>query len=371
MLVLPNREIISTAVLRRVHELVTAGATVIGPKPSRAAGLRDFPRCDQEVMRLADALWGADHQAMEPQSRRYGSGRVISGLTPREVLLADGVPPDFEFAGADRETVLDYIHRSTADTEIYFVANRSNRSESVACTFRTTHRAPELWDPVTGQRRRLPVSLHGEGRTTVPLAFTPYGSWFVVFPAKTDERVGVAETANFPTVEARHEFAGPWQVRFDPDWGGPETVEFERLEDWTQRLEPGVRHYSGTATYVKRFTAPASMLADRRSDTDRLLLDLGELRELAEVRLNGIDLGILWCPPFRVDVTDALKPGDNSLEIDIVNFWPNRIIGDAALPLEERRTRTNIRKLTRDTPLVASGLRGPVRLLLARWAEAP
>jgi hypothetical protein len=313
VLVLPNREIISTAVLHRVHELVRAGATVFGPRPSRAAGLRDFPRCDQEVMRLADALWGADHQAMEPQSRRYGSGRVISGLTPREVSLADGVPPDFEFAGADRETVLDYIHRSTADTEIYFVANRSNRSESVACTFRTTHRAPELWDPVTGQRRRLPVSLHGEGRTTVPLAFTPYGSCFVVFPAKTDERVGAAETANFPTVEARHEFAGPWQVRFNPDWGGPETVEFERLEDWTQRPEPGVSHYSGTATYVKRFTASASMLADRRSGTDRLLLDLGELRELAEVRLNGIDLGILWCPPISSGRYGRLEAGGKQL----------------------------------------------------------
>jgi hypothetical protein len=371
VLVLPNRKIISTAVLRRVHELVTAGATVIGPKPSRAAGLRDFPRCDQEVMRLADALWGADQQTVEPQSRRHGSGQVISGLTPREVLLADDVPPDFEFTGADRETVLDYIHRSTTDAEIYFVANRSNHSESVACTFRTTDRAPELWDPVTGQRRRLPVARHGEGRTTLPLAFTPYGSWFVVFPAKTNERVGIAESANFPTVEARHEFGGPWQVNFDPDWGGPELVEFERLEDWTQRPEPGVRHYSGTATYVKRFAAHEWMLADRRLGTDRLLLDLGELRELAEVRLNGIDLGILWCPPFRVDVTDALKPGENRLEIDIVNFWPNRIIGDAALPLEQRRTRTNIRKLTKDTPLVVSGLMGPVRLLLASWKEAP
>jgi (4-O-methyl)-D-glucuronate---lignin esterase len=157
------------------------------------------------------------------------------------------------------------------------------------------------------------------------------------------------------------ELTGPWTVKFDPKWGGPESVRFDSLVSWPTRPEPGIRYYSGAATYLKTFDAPtASQLATHPS---RLLLDLGRVRELAEVRLNGQPLGVVWAPPFRVDVTDALKPAGNTLEIEVVNFWPNRIIGDAALPPAQRFTRTNIRKLTQDTPLMESGLLGPVRLL--------
>jgi hypothetical protein len=153
--------------------------------------------------------------------------------------------------------------------------------------------------------------------------------------------------------------AGPWSVRFDPAWGGPpKAVEFADLVDWTTRPEPGIRYYSGTATYQKQW--------DWKGDpkTAGLMLDLGALRELAEVKLNGRSLGIVWAPPFRVAIpADALKPGANNLEIAVVNFWPNRIIGDASQPVGKRFTRTNVLKLTAKTPLVASGLLGPVRVL--------
>jgi hypothetical protein len=365
VLVLPDRASISLPVLRKIRELVAAGATVMGPKPTRATGLRGFPACDQEVNRLADELWGEGDKPVPPRSRPFGSGRVLSGVTAREVLLADGVPPDFEFAGGAPGTALDYIHRATDEADIYFVANRSNRFEPVVCRFRVADRVPELWDPVTGGRRVLPAFERVGGRTMVPLEFTPFGSWFVVFGTNTGAATSIAGNRNFPVIEPRHELAGAWQVKFDRDQGGPGSVEFGQLRDWTEHHEPGVRHYSGTATYTKEFEPPPAILAGRLGNSERLLLDLGELRELAEVRLNGRELGILWCPPFRVDVTDVLKPGENTLEVDIVNFWPNRIIGDAALAPEERRTRTNIRKLTRDTPLVRSGLMGPVRLLKA------
>jgi hypothetical protein len=149
-------------------------------------------------------------------------------------------------------------------------------------------------------------------------------------------------------LHALGEISGPWTVQFDPAWGGPASCAFDSLVSWTQRPEDGIKFYAGTATYCKTFDLPKSA----RKKGDRLWLDLGNVKELAQVRLNGKSLGILWAFPFRVDVTDALKARDNKLEVDVVNFWPNRIIGDQSLPPEKRFTRTNIRKLTRETPLM-------------------
>jgi len=359
LLVLPERPAISVSVLRKVKELVAAGATVIGAKPQHATGLQNFPDCDAEVARLAKELWG---DAAEPAGgeHRCGQGRVIWGKTAREVLLADGVPPDFEFTGGDAETVLDTIHRRDGEAEIYFVANRGNREEEASCTFRVSGKVPELFDPLTGATRPLSVYCQAEGRTTVPLRFAPCGSWFVVFrkPAAAPAK---AEGSNFPAFTPAHTLAGTWQVRFDPRWGGPESVEFTELTDWTQRSEDGIRFYSGTATYRHTFDLPQSL----RSFAGRLVLDLGVVKQLAQVRLNGRDLGVLWAAPFRADATDAIRPTGNTLEIEVVNFWPNRVIGDQSLPEDQRLTRTNVRKLTKDTPLVESGLLGPVQILTA------
>jgi beta-galactosidase/beta-glucuronidase len=169
----------------------------------------------------------------------------------------------------------------------------------------------------------------------------------------------MASGRNFPTFATPHEITGPWTVQFDPKWGGPESAVFDQLVSWTQRPEEGIKYFSGTATYRKTFDLPETL----RRPGQRLTLDLGDVKNLAEVRLNGKKLGILWAMPFRVDVTDAIKPAGNDLEIEVVNFWPNRIIGDQFLAPEKRFTRTNIRKLTKDTPLLDSGLLGPVRVL--------
>ena len=168
---------------------------------------------------------------------------------------------------------------------------------------------------------------------------------------------------NFPTVKPVAGISGPWTVSFDP-----KSVQFEQLVSWPERNEPGIKFYSGTATYTKRFDLPANIQYPASSIQHRLLLDLGDLRELAEVRVNGKSLGVVWTPPFRVDITGVVNPAGNVLEIDVVNFWPNRIIGDASEPAEKRFTKTNIRKLTRDTPLIPSGLLGPVTLHVAeQW----
>jgi hypothetical protein len=347
VLVLPNRDMVSLPVLEKLRNLIGKGATVIGPKPAQAATLKNYEQADSRVRKIAAELWDAPPGSLK--------GRVLT-RNAREVLMGDGVPPDFELAGQKPDTQIDYIHRRMDEADIYFLANRSNRVESLTCLFRQADRAPELWNPLTGRRQLASdYSIEG-GRTRVPIRFEPCGSWIVVFrrPAAANPSSG---KPNFTEPQRLAELAGAWSVSFNPDWGGPKQVEFETLTAWNAHPDPGIRYYSGKATYRKTFTSSGLAPGERQ------LLDLGHLRELAEVRLNGKPLGIVWAPPFRVDITPALKQGENTLEVEVINFWPNRIIGDQFLAEGERRTRTNIRKLTRETTLMESGLMGPVTLL--------
>ena len=356
VLVLPERDVISLRVLKKIKSLVAAGATVIGPKPLHGETLQNEKSTDAAVKKLADELWGG----------QVGPGRVIAGKTAREVLLTDGVPPDCQFQ-AGPGSQLDYIHRKAGDTEIYFVANRATNAETTMTTaFRVTGKAPELWNPVTGERKFAAGYEQKDGHTHVPLDFAPCGSWFVVFrePASNHLTTAYDNHLNFKTVQ---QITGAWTVHFDPQWGGPATAQFDSLASWPTRTEPGIKFYSGTAVYEKMFTLP-SPIPDAKSQI--LFLDLGDVRELAEVKVNGQACGIVWCPPWRVEVTKAVKPGVNKLEIEVVNFWPNRIIGDAGLPESQRLTRTNIRKLTAKTPLEPAGLFGPVTLQMAEIMPA-
>lgn len=191
---------------------------------------------------------------------------------------------------------------------------------------------------------------------------------------------GKTRTVNVPALPEAQAIAGPWQVRFNPASGGPGDVTFSKLEDWSQRPEPGIKYYSGTALYQTTFAAGPV------SKNNRWLLDLGRVEVMAEVKLNGKDLGILWKPPFRVDITDAIKAGDNKLEVKVVNLWINRMIGDEQLPEDSKRTSkgtleewpqwlnegkpspagrytfTSWRLWKKDDALSESGLLGPVTL---------
>jgi len=350
VLVLPDRDVISLPVLKKIKELVLAGATVIGSKPTHGETLENFASTDAEVKKIADELRGG----------KTGKGRVIAGKTAREVLLADGAKPDCGFVHANG-LMLDYIHRTSGDTEIYFIANRTNFAAPATVAFRVSGKAPELWNAVTGEHKFATAYAEKAGQTFVPLDFTPCGSWFVVFrePSSAHPAMAKSNGEDFSTLS---EISGAWAVHFDPKWGGPETVQFDSLVSWPTRPEAGIKFYSGTATYEKTFEVPDSKLKLKNS---KLFLDLGDVHEIAEVKVNGKLCGTVWSPPWRVDVTDALKSGENKLQIEVVNFWPNRIIGDASLPKEQRLTQTNIRKLTAQTPLEPAGLLGPVQLLLA------
>jgi hypothetical protein len=352
VLVLPNHDVISLPVLKKLKELVAAGATVIGPKPLKGETLQNYPGCDAEIAKLADELWGA----------KVGGGHVIADKTAREVLFADGVPPDCEFlpaASPQPPTDFDCIHRTSDGAEIYFVANRLTNATSANCIFRVAGKAPELWNPVTGEHTFAEAYEEKTGRTIVPLDFDPCGSWFVVFREPVSAHPATAKS-NSATLKPVQEISDPWMVHFDPKWGGPESAQFDSLASWTTRPEPGIKFYSGTAIYEKTFELPVPSATVPGA---KLLLDLGDVHELAEVKVNGQSCGIVWCPPYRVDITSALKPGENKLAIEVVNFWPNRIIGDAGPAAGQRFTQTNIRNLKASTPLMESGLLGPVQLL--------
>ena len=375
VLVLPDRPVIPLSVTRQIQELVAAGATVIGPKPQRTPGLTGYPGSEQELKKTADEVWGTE-TASPLLQRSYGKGRVVCGLSIREVLAKGGVPPDFAFQGKTENALLDFIHRRSDDADIYFVANRRAFALHADCTFRVSGKQPELWDPVTGEQRDLPQFESKDGGTSVPLEFEPYGSMFLVFRKgiqKTEDtnrkpEAGSQNSAevNFPKLSQTQELAGPWTVQFDPQWFYPTDglsgdqarglMVFDNLEDWTKRSEPAVRDFSGTAVYRRVFSMQPPVPGQR------LFLDLGTVKETARVRLNGKDLGVIWCSPWRVEITGAAKPDENALEIEVVNLWPNRLVGDGKLPDGQRRTRTRMFVGWLNNDQLSSGLLGPVTI---------
>jgi len=364
VMVLPEFDTMTPELLTKITELVKAGATVIGSPPLKSPSLSGYPECDTKVQKLAAHLWGTINRPAKLTARKVGKGAVYSGdfkpdgIYPAydiaaSVLKQMGIGEDFTSTGPVR-----FTHRTTDQHEIYFVSNRTGESIQPDCTFRTNLGNPQLWDPVTADSRALPQFETKNGRTSIPMEFGPYESFFVVFPRTPTKQSAVAGAVNFPKTTPRATLDGPWQVSFDPKWGGSENVTFDTLYDWTQSEDEGIRYYSGIATYRKSFTRPASLA--KGAD---VYLNLGKVHEIARVRLNGKDLGVVWCAPWRINITDAIKPGSNKLEIEVANLWPNRLAGDAAKPESERFTWT-IRKhpYNAKSKLLPSGLLGPVQV---------
>jgi len=528
VLVLSDLQTMTPELLRKIRDLVKAGATVVGPAPISAPGLTDYPQCDREIQDLSAQLWASDSLSDEPAERRVGKGRTIAtrpaaprkskslslpasarwiwhsegnpaasapvgarffrrtftlegntqvesatilltadnafelqvngksvgqgesfkqfyafdltkdlkagdnvlnvraenggqspnpagligalvirfkdgraltlptdhqwqsaesdgatwqatmelgemGMAPwgrieatsgsqqypdlycdydlvAEVLGKMGVPPDFE-----SDVNLRYTHRRDGDADIYFVANPSDQAVIANCAFRVTGKQPEIWDPMTGRARSAGRSVVKDKRTRLELSLEPCDSVFVVFNKKPlGRRIAPREASQGLSLEI--EIAGPWEVRFEPQRGAPERIVLDTLVDWSKHLEPGVRHFSGQATYRTQF-----MLDPARVGKSRWQLDLGRVEVMAQVKLNGKDLGVLWKAPFQVEITDAAKPGENVLEITVANLWPNRLIGDQSLPPEKRTSWTTWNPYTKDSPLLESGLLGPVR----------
>lgn len=358
VLVLPDNLPMQLPALEQIASLLNDGATVVGPRPSKMFGKPLQPGDEEKFAVLVKRLWGNTAETSMGE-RRLGAGRLVWGKTARQILHELGAPPDFEYQGLSDAGTMDWIHRTVSDgTEIYFVTSRWETPESVECSFRVSGKQPELWNPVTGEIRDATAFRQENGRTIVPLDFDPCGSMFIIFRDAIGTEARGSTASNQPTLTPRLELDGAWDVSFDPQWGGPAKVRFDELMEWTQHPEDGIKFYSGTAIYRKTFTLPAVPETGRQ-----LVLDLGEVREVAEVRVNGQNLGVVWTKPARVNITSAAKVGDNELEVRVVNLWPNRLIGDASLPDEKRFTETNQRKFVATSPLLPSGLLGPVQIL--------
>jgi hypothetical protein len=322
----------------------------------------------------------------------WGPGKAwVEYLTRCQAVLQWGrfVTGESDFAINDPQGDINVraVHRRDGDTDVYFVANVNRQAGSASCTFAVNGKQPELWDPVRGTMRILDEYSIKDGKTTIPLEFDDSESVFVVFRKPLPADVTPSGGRNFPALTCVAEIPGPWAVRFDPAWGGPENAVFEKLVNWTERKETGIRYYSGTASYACKFDKPAALAGGIP-----VWLDLGTVHDLAQVLLNGRDLGIIWTAPCRFDITSALKPVDNSLEIRITNTWANRLIGDEQEPADcewgrgdqgfggplksfpdwvlngtprpstSRYTFTTWNYFSKDSPLRPSGLLGPVTI---------
>ncbi len=353
LLVLPDHKVLSLAALKKIKELVYNGATVLGYKPLKTVSLTGYPQCDKEFTELADLIWGPASQTNGAHG--FGKGKVIWGYTGRKVLLTMGIKPDFKVPAKS----IDYVHYTIPNADMYFVCNQTDQMRNVNRTFRVTGRQPELWNPVTGDICEAKAFKQTDGRTEIPLHFAPYGSWFIIFQKTIPATQQGTALANAPQQQPVYTIEGPWEVHFDPAWGGPQSVQFDKLISWTNHPDPGVKDYSGKATYKKVFDCTLKL-----NEKNSYYLDLGDVKDvgIAAVRLNNKDLGVVWTKPFQVEISDVLKAVQNELEIVVVNSWRNRLLADKKLPADQRLTKTNI-QVKPDWKPLDSGLLGPVQIL--------
>ncbi|MDN5288111.1 MAG: glycoside hydrolase family 2 [Mucilaginibacter sp.] len=430
VLVLPQETAIDLTVLRKIESLVKQGLIIIGPRPFTATGLDHYPQSDKEIESIASAMWGLI-DGVNKTENNYGKGKVIFGKDINTVLDELKIGPDFAFTSTKANTALDYIHRTGERTDIYFVVNRfartgiedfkyrylttlPDRYEQVECKFRVSGKIPEIWDPMTGTTQEVLTYREENGYTILPLRLEPDGSRFIIFreAKQAAHIVGIEKDGKsfFPgnqfkadsgkyielqkegnstlatifkpgkyrmtwsnqhvsTIIAQHPLktaliSGEWDIHFDTTWGGPNIIHTDTLKSWTAFKEEGVRYYSGSAVYTKKITVNAGDL-----HKTRVILDLGNVLEMAFVKVNGHTMRLGWAAPFQFDITKYVKPGNNQLEVEVTNLWPNRLIGDGKLPAAKRLTKTNIVKFdgpNADDFLRKSGLLGPVKLMFVQ-----
>ena len=356
MMLLPDQQHMPLNVLKKISELVKAGATVVGPRPTTVPGLANWEQENIALNKLADELWGAVDGKTIFEST-YGQGKVLWGITADEALKKQHIEPDFSFTGTSE---IDFIHRTTDMGEIYFLRNEKEVSVSTRCTFRVNEMYPEIWDASTGVVSRVEDFTQEKGRTSFEINLPAHGSIFVVFNRANRSKLSVFTDHK---IVAETEVSGPWKVSFPPDWGAPPSAVFDRLTSWTESENSGIKYFSGTAVYHNSFNVSAN-------DNKELILDLGEVRDVAEVFINGKSAGVLWKKPFQVDINQLVHVGENDIQIEIVNMWSNRLTGDMLSDPKDRFCKTNQPYMKAevwpggDEPfkLQTAGLLGPVTL---------
>ncbi len=397
VLVLPDEEAMKPEVLMKLEALVKAGGIVIGKKPSKSYRLHNYQNRDKQVKELADKLWG-DCDGVNVKEHQYGLGKIVWGRTINEVLLEKGIEADFSFTSFNSSVdSVDFIHRKTANEEIYFVRNCEKRAIDIDALFSVYGKQPELWNQETGKTTKQLIFSSNEEGVNLPIHLEAEGSIFVVFrntnsqqsiasiqknnrdviPEISENKLivfesgkyvlthfdGMEKTVEVPEITESIQIQGAWDVRFPKEWVTNSITEFPSLVSWTKSEDEEIRHFSGIASYRKQFTL------DEIREGQHVFLDLGTVKEVAEVYVNGKKLGVKWYAPYRYDITAQVQEGNNYLTVEVANKLANRLTGDAKKELKDKRTHSNVVKGKHawDTPfqklpLHESGLLGPVTI---------
>jgi hypothetical protein len=400
LLVLPPLDNMRPELLEKIRDLVRAGGHVYGPPPTRSPSLQDYPGADDRLQALAGELW-QDCDGKQITSASLGKGGIFWGMPLDRVMKLLETPPDISMG--DRPEV-HWIHRATGLEDIYFLSNQSEETIRFEPVFRVRGKQPECWDAVSGTMEKRAMYEATDSGTRLPLELGPRASVFVIFRDPPGIRDPLQEILREGKITAPNGFlsegdilfrlrengrylirsasgkekkfelsdipeplivTGPWEVRFSPGWGAPESTTFRELMNWTDSEDPGIKHYSGKAAYSKEIELPENLFGGDR----RILLDLGEVGNIAHVKVNGTSLGRYWHFPMEIDISEVAKPGSNSLEITITSTWSNRLVGDAKYPDQARTWLATDLRLTGSEELVPSGLMGPVRVFVEQTVK--
>jgi len=351
VLILPETRKMTLPVLRKIRELVLAGATVIGPRPEQTPGLAEYPESEKVLKNIAMEIWG-DLDGISRTRRTAGKGRVFYGTPLKNVLEIRDIKPDVEY---DRplDTEINWIHRRTGDSDIYFIVNSSDKPCEINVSFRVSGMEPEKWDPVNGETGPAGYFVTGN-RTVVPLSLEGKQSTFIVFRNKTERNERVIEE---PPATLMAVLSGPWEVTFPAGLGAPGKITLDTLYSLSLHNDDGVKYFSGTATYRTTFKVPGRWL----KNNPLLLLDPGKVCDIAEVSVNGSPYEVIWTRPYAANITGLLRKGINTIEIKVTNQWTNRLAGDAKLPPDKKVLKSQI--FVRPGIINESGLIGPVRII--------
>ena len=336
----------SLPVLRAIYKLVESGAVVAGSKPMDDPSLAD----DQaEFQKFSSELFGNGSGV-----HKVGKGTVYAGQKLSDVFRTLRLDPDFDCSKRGSESDVEFAHRKLRNGDIYFIDNRSDHEEALDATFRAAGKQPELWRAETGAIEAVSFKVAG-GRTTLPLRLEPWGTVFVVFRKPTSE---TSQTIPEMTETRVTTIEGPWTVSFQSGRGAPNSITMDELSDWSHSQDQGVKYFSGVGTYTKSVQASPEWFKKGA----RMWIDLGDVKNLAVVTVNGKEIGETWHAPYRVDATSALKPGANEITIKVVNAWVNRMIGDEQ-PGATRLTFADVKPYKANSQLLPSGLLGPVMVI--------
>lgn len=352
MMVLPKLETMRPELLKKIQQLIEGGGVILGPAPKRSPSLQNFPKADEEVSSIAQSLWSK----IDPATKhaKIGSGMLIDGMNMEEALALINCVPDCR---TKPEEPILYGHRRVNGMEIYFISNQSDKQVTVSPELRTKGMQPELWDATTGSVRKLPAYSLTETGTVVPMKLEAYESAFIVFREKaTGEPASSSLEVNYPNTQVIAELNNTWTVTFDKAKRGPaEPVIMDKLIDITTSENPDIKYYSGTILYNNKFN-----LENKPSKENKLFINLNNVCAMAKVKINGKYAGGVWTAPYRVDISDFVKEGENEVEIEVTTTWVNRLIGDLNLPEDQRKTWVTAQPWRADSQLQKSGLEGPV-----------